>query len=112
MNILIDEYRTVAGDHGRHTQEGDHKKANAAHDRLAEILKALVSANDDDQLFSLYDDADPHVQLWAATHTLELDQARAVAKLDEIRQAEIPLASMSARYTIQSWKEGDLKFRE
>jgi hypothetical protein len=112
MSTLLDEYRGVASDHGKHTQQGDHKKANVAHDRLGEILKSFVAAEEDQQLFSLYEDSDQWVQAWAAAHTLEIDEARAIAKLEELQMAEIPLVSMGAKYTIQEWKSGDLKFRE
>jgi hypothetical protein len=112
MSNLIKEYQTAAKDHGTWTRGGDSDKTNAAHEKMHEVLAALVAAREDGQLFTLYDDSDPWVQLWAATHTLEVDAARATAKLESLQRSGIPLASMCAKYTLQSWKDGDLRFRD
>src|SRR5688572_7825761 len=72
MTPMIDEYRENATLHGRFTRAGESDKANTAHDRLMSLLHELVAANEDAKLLSLYTDDDPWVQLWAATHTLEV----------------------------------------
>jgi hypothetical protein len=109
---LVKEYRNAASEHGKWTLEGSAARTNAAHARLGHVLKAIVAAEEDHQLFSLYDDHDPWVQLWTAGHTLEIDEAKALSKLQALQGADIRLVSMEAEYTIRSWKEGDLRFRE
>jgi hypothetical protein len=60
--------------------------------------------------FRFYDDVDPSVQCWPAAHTLEIDEARAWAKLEQLEKSGNPHVSMDAKYTIQEWKNGELRF--
>ncbi|ASM70975.1 MULTISPECIES: DUF2019 domain-containing protein [Roseobacteraceae] len=113
MNNLVDSYRANAELHGKFSLVGDARKTNHAYDELLKILKALISTRTDRLLFSLYEDNDLFVQLWAAAHTLELEERRAIDKLQEIAELELdaPLVSMCARYTIKGWNEGELRVR-
>ena len=110
MASLLDEYRRHAYDHGLFTAAGDADRINASYDRLRGAFLALAGAGQRRELFRLYDDASLSVQGWAATHTLEIDEARALAKLAEIEKSADPHASMDAEYTIREWKNGQLKF--
>jgi len=109
MASLIEECRRYAADHRRNTQEGDSIAANAAHDQLVEGASRVIKSGQGGLLLSLFDDNDPWVQLWAATHALEVDEPSAIAKLEGLERAGIPLVSMSACYTVQSWRNGELK---
>jgi hypothetical protein len=53
---------------------------------------------------------DPWVQSWAAAHTLELDETRALKKLEQLTNSQIPLISSCAKHAIEEWKSGQLKF--
>jgi hypothetical protein len=110
MNTLLDAYQRHASDHGKHTLQGDAEATNAAYDHLRNTFVAIVKAGYGHELFRFYDETDPWVQLWAAAHTLEIDEARALAKLRERVNARIPHISTSAKYTIQGWKNGELRF--
>ena len=112
MSDLVDEYRKAAMEHGEHTLTGDSDKANSAYRKLMAILNELVALRQDHLLFSLYDDADMWVQLWASAHTLELEEQRALNKLRLIQAAHKSVASMNAKYTIQEWNKGHLRVRE
>lgn len=111
MVSLLARYRELAELHGKHTFVGDAKKTNRTFHELHRVLAELVAEETDIFLFSLYDDEDSFVQLWAAAHTLELDEIRATSKLQELVDLGIPIVSMSARYTITGWNEGDLRVR-
>jgi hypothetical protein len=110
MGGFLDEYRRHAADHGKFTSEGDADLTNAAYDNLEAAFLALVRAGQRRELFRLYDDTELWVQAWAATHTLEIDEARALGKLVELENSGIPHVSTDARYTIQEWKNGNLRF--
>jgi hypothetical protein len=110
MTSLLDEYRQHAADHGVHSLEGDADASNAAYDRLQNVFVSLAREGKRNELFRLYDDVDPSVQCWAASHTLEIDEARALAKLGQLEKSGIPLVSMVAEYTIKEWKNGELRF--
>ncbi len=109
-NDLITRYRNAAITHGEGTRSGDSVKTNRAYDELGVSLKKITETGNDELLFSLYDD-DIWVQIWAAAHTLEVNEEKALTKLQVIMDAAIPLASTGARYTIQEWKRGKLTFR-
>jgi hypothetical protein len=101
----------LAVEHGRFTREGESEEGNAVFEQLTKALESLVAAGEDHLLVNLFDDADPWVQLWAATHSPEIAEDQALEKLRSLQAVKIPLTSMSAKYTIQSWSEGLLHFR-
>jgi hypothetical protein len=110
MASLLDEYRRYAIDHGVFTAEGDANGINKSYDQLRRVFISLVDEGKGNELFRLYDDVDPSVQCWAAAHTLEIDEARALVKLEQIQKSGDPHVSMDAEYTIQEWKNGSLRF--
>ena len=111
MATLIDDYKSAAEAHGEGTKEGNSKKANKAYKDLNKVLAELIAQGEDSALLGLLDDPNVWVQLWAAAHTLEVDEQQARAKLQSIVDAAIPIACLDARYTLQGWDSGDLKFR-
>ena len=110
VSDFLGAYRRYAVEHGHNTLEGDSDATSAAHDLLQKIFVEIVEAGQGNDLFRFYDDPDPWVQSWAASHTLEIDEARALAKLTELERAGISHISTSAKYTIQGWKSGELRF--
>jgi hypothetical protein len=110
MTSLLDEYRRHAVDHGVFTAEGDANGINKSYDQLRRVFVSLVNEGKGNELFRFYDDVDPCVQCWAAAHTLEINESRALAKLGQLQNAGIPHVSTGAKYTIQEWKNGELRF--
>jgi len=108
---LLQQYKNAAVAHGEGTCGGDSAKANQAHDSLTRLLGEISATGSDPELVALFDDENEWVQLWAATHTLEVDEPKAAAKLQAIADAGIPIASMTARYTLQEWQNGSISFR-
>jgi hypothetical protein len=108
MTAIVEEYRQQAVSHGKCTHEGDSIGASSAHDKLIELATTILNSSDAPSITGLLEDEDVWVQLWAATHLLELDEATATQKLLQLSEAGIPLTSISARYTLESWNDGDL----
>ena len=109
MKDLINTYRAHAISHLEAIQNGNSKKANTACDNLIAVASELINSPDAMLLLSLLEDEDSWVQLCAATHSLKLDEAAAIAKLKQIQELEIPIASTMATYTIQEWQNEELK---
>jgi hypothetical protein len=110
MEALLAEYRRHASDHGAFSAQFDADGCNAAYEQLNEAFHALIQARRRRELFSLYDDSDPSVQCWAATHTLEVDEARALDKLKQIEAVDIPLISAGVKHIVREWKSGALRY--
>lgn len=109
MHEDVAEYRrlVIARNHALNSKE-----QNRLYDAVIDHFRKMIAKNTDWNLFSLYDDSDPGVQCAAATHTLELDEARAIAKLTELEHKQIPLVSTTAHYCIKEFKNGKLRFRD
>jgi hypothetical protein len=112
MSNHLNDYRVAAAQHGEYTRAGESDLANTAHSRLQQALLALIADGSDSQIMDLYNDSDPWVQLWAATHTLEIDEQKAMAKLTSLQNDRKPILSLSAKYTLKSWQEGKIAFRK
>ena len=111
MEETIKAYKKAAIAHGAGTVEGNSDMANHAYDELHRHLQAISESKQDHLLENLLTDDDVWVQLWSATHLLEINEPSATSKLQEIADASILLASMNARYTLSEWKSGNILFR-
>jgi hypothetical protein len=103
----IKKYRGFARDYAEGIRKSNPNKTNRAHDALWDVLKQIVGASCDHLLFDLYSDE----ELWAAAHTLEVYETRAISKLQTLADAGIKGLSLSAEYTIKEWSGGELNFR-
>jgi Zn-dependent M16 (insulinase) family peptidase len=112
IDELLKDYITESNKQGEFTIKGDHKNGNKAAKKIQQILEKLVELHSDSKLLELLNDSNKWTQLWAATHTLEVNEAEALKKLEELKNENIPHISMSAKYTIMGWKEGNLKYRK
>ena len=105
----LNNYVRYAADHGRFAAT-DPAANHAAYDSIQREFRELARNGEGGLLFDLYDHENPEVQVWAAGHTLEIDEARALSKLEQLQHAEIPHVSTAAEYTILEWKAGNLRF--
>jgi len=87
MPRLINEYRHHAAEHGKNTQDGNAEATNAPFDCLQAVIVEIVGESKGRELLSLYEDEDPWVQTWAATHTLKIDEKCALAKLEQLAKS-------------------------
>ena len=78
-NTLISEYIETARKHGEGTFSGDSVIANKAYDKLQAILIEIAKSGLDNELFTLYDYGETWIELWSATHTLEIDESKALS---------------------------------
>lgn len=95
MDPRLQRYRDCAVIHGDISTRSS-KVANAAVKKLMTVFRKLVAAKEDHLLFELYSDPEPAVQAWAAAQTLELDETRAMEKLRELEECNVPVASSRA----------------
>lgn len=107
---LIDRYIDLAIAYGNTMDSTDYKKTNLYYDQLQKVFRDLVRLGCDDKLFDLRDHVNVWVKLWAATHTLELDEKESVKVLNKIGQTG-GMTAYVAKNTIQEWDLKNLKFR-
>ena len=107
---LIANYRRHAAEHGAATEAGDHKEGNAHHDRLIEVVGALRrrGAEGDHALLDLLSDENPWVRIWAATHSLTIDEAQAHRTLDSL-STEPGIIGFDAQMVLTEWEKGSLR---
>jgi hypothetical protein len=105
----VEEYRKFAIAHGNATRNGDSDATNIAYSRLAEIAARIIQSGQGLQLLTLFNDSDLWVQLWASTHALGVAESDSISKLTELEHSSLPLVGMTAHYTIQSWRAGELQ---
>ena len=110
MDPLVDEFRRHAIDYGLFTAQGDTDGIDKSNRTQQRLFLILVNQGKGSELLDLYNDVDPWVQLAAAAHTLEIDEARASAKLEALEKAGSPHISTDAKYTLEGWKNGTLRF--
>jgi hypothetical protein len=112
VEALVRRYAEAAGQHGRATEAGDHKKANQAHEAIASVYRELRSRGLEAQraLLVLLDDSEPGVRLWAASHALEFSPADGERVLSSMANVPKSFLSFSADMTLRQWREGTLRF--
>jgi hypothetical protein len=82
---------------------------NRAADRLADIHRILIRADEVEALIPVLDHEDPRVRGWAAAHLLPHRPELAEPVLALI-EAEGGLEGFNARWTLRTWREGTLRF--
>ena len=107
---LIAAYRRHAVEHGVATAAGDYKKGNAHHDRLIEAVGSLRQrgGEGDHALLALLRDENPWVRVWAATHSLTVDEALARRTLESL-SADPGIVGFDARTVLSEWDRGNLR---
>lgn len=108
---LRDRYRELAVRHFEGSTNGDSRRGNRAYKQLERLLAKIAATGSDHVLFDLYDDPEPWVQYLAATHTLEIDERRAEAKLLEVCKNR-GIAGLNAGMVLREWRKGNLRFRK
>ncbi len=110
--VLVKRYAESAAAHGRASETGDHKAANAAHDVLAGVYRELRRRGVDAQqaLLPLLEDPELGVRGWAGAHALEFAPTEGERALSRIAEIPKSLVSFSAKMTLRQWREGKLRF--
>jgi hypothetical protein len=100
---VVSQYVAAATAHGRATESGDYKTANAsvpkviaAHARLRQLGK-----NGEDALRALLNHSEPGVRLWVAWHALEFEPQQAERVLAELALLKGSLVGFSAQMALR-----------
>lgn len=109
---LVRQYADAAAAHGRATEVGDYKAANAAHEALASVYRELRRRGVEAQraLLPLLENEDLGVQAWAGAHALEFAPVEGEQALTRISEIPKSLVSFSAKMALRQWREGKLRF--
>ncbi len=105
---LVDEYRKQAVKYGQYTAKCDTKKVNSTHDKIMELATEILNSPQPESLRTLLDDNDEWVQLYSATHYLEVNETIASKRLRSLSKSKDPIISITASYTLKEWKNGEL----
>jgi Domain of unknown function (DUF2019) len=112
LDELVAHYAKSAAEHGRATESGDPRSANAAYEVLISAWHELRSRGDDAQsaILPLLNHVDPGVRVWAGTHALMFAPDVATHTLEALSR-EDGFAAFDAEMTLDAWKKGTLKLR-
>lgn len=112
VKILVARYAAAAADHGRATENGDHKRANKAYKVIESVFRELRRRGPEAlrQLGSLLDSPDAGVQCWAGAHALEFAPEDAERALSAVASGNSRLIGLSAEMTLKQWRAGKLHF--
>ena len=98
---LLNEYASLAAEHGDATESGDYRSANRAADKLATIHEQLASLGEEESIGSLLSHTHPGVRCWAATHVMRLRPREAREVLEALAATKRSLIGMSAQMVLQ-----------
>jgi hypothetical protein len=107
-------YAEAAARHGFASQHGEHRVANAQYKRIVASWRELRRRGDEgrEALRDLMNNSDPHVQAWAASHSLEFDPKCAEAVLERLANGPPGVVRHDAEMTLQQWRAGNLTFTD
>lgn len=106
MTNLLIQYQEGAED----TANPNPKKGNASHDRMHAAYKQLRTTPDGRSgIMALMADDNPHVQCWAAAHSLAWEPNKARAVLEALRDFK-GACSFDAEMVLQEFDKGKLTF--
>jgi hypothetical protein len=111
MGDLIEEYRRVTLEQKRASSSGDHKKANAAFQKIVLLIREFRNRGEAAfiQLRELLDDPRIEVRSWAAVHLLDTYPEKAEKTLEEIAAGLPSPIRLSAEMVLEEWRSGQLK---
>lgn len=113
LSRIINRYRLAAEAHGKATTCGDYKSANRNYDEMIKSLELLkgFGAEGSDALVELCEDDSDAVASWAATHTLRVDEPRALLALRRVA-SKSGIVAFGAEMVMEQWEKGELTLPE
>lgn len=116
VNNLLKEYRKTALLYKQAEDECNFSLKDKASKKSIEILGLLVRLGEDKKIEIFLEDEEVVVQMFAATHLLEVEEKKAIKKLQEIKSnskiEEMSITQMNASMIIDAWHSGKLKIRK
>lgn len=106
---LVSRYVEAAAAHAEASAQGNHKLANPQHDVVAAAYRELRAREEERALLPLLLHDDAGVRSWAGAHALEFSPRAGERVLEELA-AEPGLTGFNAQMTLQTWRDGNLRF--
>ncbi len=106
---LVSRYADAAAEHVEASEQGDYRRANPQHDVVAAVYSELRRRGEAEALLPLLAHADPAVRSWAGAHALEFSAREGERVLEELA-AEAGVVGLNAQMTLETWREGELRF--
>lgn len=105
-----DKFARAASEHGVHTNAGNARAGNRAHDRIVKALRELQDQPDrgESALLALTVHPDESVRVWAATQLLPLREDASLPVLESVAAGH-GLVPFSADMVLKEWRAGRLK---
>lgn len=109
VDDLLARYATAAAAHQEASERGDHRRANRQHDIVAAVYRELRRRDEAAALLPLLGHENNGVRAWAGAHALEFAPSEGERVLGELSR-EPGLVGFDAKMTLQTWREGELRF--
>ena len=106
----ISEYAELSRLYGDAIEEGNHKQANKAYDKLMNVYRQIkkLGALSSTRFHDLLSSPSMGTRLWAATHYLAISNDEAEKVLASLGKVPNSLLALSAKITLEEWEKGRL----
>jgi hypothetical protein len=109
LDEVVSRYVEAAAAHHDATVTGDFERGNPQHDIVASAYRELRRRGSEKVLLPLLEHANPGVRAWAGAHALEFAPDEGERVLEALTE-EPGIEGFNAEMTLQTWREGTLKF--
>lgn len=108
MDKLIQDFISLAIEHGECTFDGNYKKGNKVHGKIIKIIELIKKEEDHvrKEFYDLMNHEDDSVRMWAATTLLKSFEQRALGVLKDVATFNKTIHSLTARTTVDCWQKG------
>ena len=109
IKVLITEYAKYAQEHGNGTENGDYIRTNKAYEGIIETYQEIIEFGEKGQqaLLKLLEHNNLSVSGWAATHSLEFAEEKAIKALENIALSK-GIIAFDAKMVLEEWRKGTL----
>ena len=113
IDTLLDavkKYKECSHAHGEASKQGDYKITNKNYYLLIEAYLIIKSYGEEGEklLIDLFNDENDSVRCWAATHSLEINESKAIKILKKLKSGK-GIIAFNAEMVLSEWKKGRLK---
>lgn len=107
MEDIKTKFLVEATEHGNAIAVGDYKKANKIHKKLNVLYSKIKEDNQLGVFADLLNENNENVKLWAAIFSLKSSPDIAEKVLEKLTELS-SITGLTAKTTLQLWKEGKL----
>jgi hypothetical protein len=111
QQVLIEEYKKWATQHGVGTMSGDSKATNASYKKMMATLAEMKGHHPSApiELMKLLNDPNPSVASWAATHLINFCESDSLLTLERIAKSDSGLIAFDAKMVLEERRNGRFK---